>query len=77
MPLAVELGDAVGLRVVDRGEQDQRVRLVVAEGRDEAAQAVAQEVVAEVHDEGRAADELLRGQHRVGEARRACPGRCR
>ena len=67
MPLAVELGDAVGLGVVDRGEQDQRVGLVLAEGRDEAAQAVAQEVVAEVHDEGRAADELLRGEHRVGE----------
>ena len=31
-PLAVELGDAVGLGVVDRGEQDQRVGLV-ARGR--------------------------------------------
>ena len=69
-PLAVELGDAVGAGVVDRSEQDQRVGLGLAEGRDEAAQAVAQQVVAEVHDEGRAADELLGGQHRVGE-----PGR--
>ena len=68
--LAVQLGDPVGLRVVDRREEDQRVGLGLAEGRDEAAQAVAQQVVAEVHDEGRAADELLRGQHRVGE-----PGR--
>ena len=67
-PLVVELGDPVGLRVVDRGEQDQRVRLVGAEGGDEAAQAVAQEVVAEVHDEGRVADEVGRGEDRVGEA---------
>jgi hypothetical protein len=66
--LAVELGDTIGLRVVDGSEQDQRVRFHGTEGRDEAAQAVGEQVVAEVHDEGRAADELLRGEHRVGEA---------
>src|ERR1700733_5811759 len=44
------------------------MRLVGPEGGDEAAQAVAQEVVAEVHDEGRVADEVRRSEDRVGEA---------
>ena len=67
---AVELGDAVGAGIVDRGEQDQRLRLVCAEGLDQAGDAVAQQVVAEVHHERRSAEELLGGEHRVGE-----PGR--
>ena len=57
-------------RVGDLGEQDQRVGLGGAEGVDEVADPVAQQVVAEVHHERRVAEELLGGEHRVGEAQR-------
>ena len=67
-PVAVQLGDPIGLGIVNRREQDQRVGYVLAKGRDEAAQAVAEQVVAEIHDERRIAEKSLRGQHRVGEA---------
>ena len=69
-PLAVELGDAVVLGVEHLGEQDQRVGLVAAEGLDQPGDPVAEQVVAEVHDERGVADELLGGEHRVGEPER-------
>ena len=75
--LAVELGDAVAPRVGHRGQQDRGVGLVRAEGLDQLGDAVAQQVVAEVHDEGRAADRLLGREHGVGEARAARPARRR
>ena len=46
-----ELGDAVVLRVGHRRQQDQRVRLVLAEGRHEIGDPALQQVVAEIHHE--------------------------
>ena len=66
----LELGDAVVLRVVDRREQDQRARGVLAERLDEAVDPALQQVVAEVHHERRIAEERLGRQHRVGQAGR-------
>ena len=66
----VELGHAVVLGVGHGREQDQRVGLLRAEGVDQLGDAVAQQVVAQVHHERRVAEELLGGQHRVGEAER-------
>ena len=58
--VAVELGHAVVLGVADRREQDQRVGLLAAERLDQRGHAVAQQVVAEVHDERRVAEERPR-----------------
>ena len=66
----VELGDAVVLGVGHRRQQDQRVRLVLAEGRHEIGDAALQQVVAEVHHERARAEERLRRQHRVREPER-------
>ena len=66
--VAVELGDAVVLGVGDRRQQDQRVGRVGAERGDEVVDAALQQVVAQVHDERRVAQERLGGQHRVGQA---------
>ena len=66
--VAVELGDAVVLGVGHWRQQDQRVRLVGLEGGDEVVDAALQQVVAQVHDERRVAQERLGGQDRVGEA---------
>ena len=72
-----ELGHAVVLGVGHGGQQDLRVGRLLAELADQLGDAVAQQVVAEVHHEGRVAEELLGGQHRVGQARAARPARCR
>ena len=69
-PVAVELGDAVVLRVGHGREQDQRVGCAGAEGLDEVGDPALQEVVAEVHDERVAVEERLGGQHRVREPER-------
>ena len=66
----VELGHAVVLGVGHRGEQDQRVRLLGAEGVDQLDDAVAQQVVAQVHHERRVAQVGLGGQHGVRESER-------
>ena len=66
----VQLRHAVVLGVGHRREQDQRVRLVGAERVDEVDDAVAQQVVAEVHDERRVAQERLGGEQRVGQPER-------
>ena len=63
-----ELGHAVVLRVRHGREQDQRLRLVLAELLHELLHAALEQVVAEVHHERRAAQERLGGQHGVGEA---------
>ena len=65
-----ELGDAVVLRVGHRREQDQRVRLVLAEGRHQIGDPALQQVVAEVHHERALAEERLGGQHRVRQPQR-------
>ena len=67
-PAVLQLGHAVRLRVGHALEQDHRVAGPGAEAVDQLGDAVAQEVVAEVHDERRAGQELLGGQHGVGEA---------
>ena len=72
-----QLGDPVVLGIGDRREQDQRVGLVGAERRDEVLDPALQQVVAEVHDERRVAEERLGGQHRVGEAERRVLRGCR
>src|SRR5947207_244669 len=68
--VAGKLRHAVVLGVRDGREQDQRVWLRSPEGTDQIRDAVAQEVVAEVHHERIAAEELLGGQHRVREPER-------
>ena len=68
--IAVELGDAVVPRVVDLGEEEERVVVAAAEGVDELGDAVAKEVVAQVHDEGARAQRLLGGEDGVGETAR-------
>ena len=75
--VAVELGDAVVLRVRHRREQDQRVALAASEALDQLDDPALQEVVAEVHHERLIAEEGLGRQHGVGEAGRRRPGRCR
>ena len=72
--VAVQLGDAVGARVVDLREQDQRVGLRLAKGGHEAGDPLREQVVAQVHDEGRVAEEVLGGEHRVREAGRPVLG---
>ena len=57
--LAVELHDPELGRVGHSGEEDQRVGLRVAEGVDEIADPVAEQVVAEVHHERRLGEEFL------------------
>jgi hypothetical protein len=69
-PPVVELGHAVVLGVGHGRQQDEGVRLLGAEGRDEVDDAVAQKVVAQVHDEGRVAQEGLGGEDRVGQPER-------
>ena len=51
-------------------KQDHRVGRALTELVDEAGDAIAQEVVAEVHAEGAVADKLLGRQHRVGQTAR-------
>ena len=75
--VAVELGDAVVLRVGHGRQQDQRVGRARAEGLDELGDAALQEVVAEVHDERVAVEERLGRERRVREARAARPARRR
>ncbi len=66
----LQLGDAVRLRVGHALEQDHRVAGAGAEAVDQLRDAVAQQVVAEVHHEGRAVEVLLGLQHGVGQAER-------
>ena len=66
--VAVELGDAEVLGVGHRRQEDQRIGLVGLEGGDEVVDAALQQVVAQVHDERRVAQERLGGQDRVGQA---------
>ena len=68
--VAVELGDAVVLRIRHRREQDQRVALAASEALDQLDDPALQEVVAEVHHERLIAEEGLGRQHGVGEAGR-------
>ena len=66
----VELGDPELAGVVDVLQQDQRVGRLAAELVDESRDAVGEEVVAEVHDEGLAGEEVLGDQDGVCEAAR-------
>ena len=66
----VELGHAVVLRILHRGEEDEGVRRLVSERGHQIDDAVAQQVVAEVHDERRVAEKRLAREHRVREAER-------
>jgi hypothetical protein len=66
----VQLGDAVVLRIGHRREQDQGVGFLAPELIDEVDDAVAEQVVAQVHDERGVAEEWLRREHGVGEAER-------
>ena len=68
--VAVELGHAVVLGIVDGRQQDQRVGPARAEGLDEIGDPALQEVVAEVHDERLAVEVRLGGQRRVRQAAR-------
>ncbi len=65
---ARQLRNAVVLRIGDRCEQDERLRLVLAKRFDELDYPALEEVVAEVHHERILAEERLRGEHRVREA---------
>jgi hypothetical protein len=65
--IAVELGDAEVLGIGNRGEQDERVGAVGAEGGDEVVDPALQQVVAQVHDEGVDTQEGLGGEHRMGQ----------
>ena len=65
--VAVQLGHAVALGVGHGREQDQRVRALAAEAVHELHDPVAQEVVPQVHDERRRAEERLGREHRVRE----------
>ncbi len=60
--VAVELGDAVGGGIVDAGEQDQRVRLGAPEDLDQLHDPLAEQVVAQVHDERALPQEVLGGE---------------
>jgi hypothetical protein len=66
----LELGHSVVLGIGHRRQQDQRLGLLASEGGDEVDDAVSQEVVPQVHHEGRVAEEGLGGQDGVGEAER-------
>ena len=68
--LAIQLGDAVGGGIVDAREQDQGVGLGAAEDLDQVGDAVAEQVVAEVHDERALPQELLGREQGVGESER-------
>ena len=68
--VAVELGDAVALRVGDLLQEDERVRVVLLERPHERRDALLEQVVAEVHDERLVAEEGLADEHRVREAQR-------
>jgi hypothetical protein len=58
------------LGIRDGREQDQSVGARRAELLDQIDDPVAQQVVAQIHDEGRVAQERLGGEHRVGQAKR-------
>jgi len=75
--VAVQLGDAVALRVGHLLQQDQSVRTVGVEGLDEGRDALLQQVVAQVHDERVVAEVGLADEDRVGEAERRLLGQVR
>ena len=53
------------LRIGDLGEKDQRVGLRRAKGGHQVRDSALEQVVAEVHDKRRVAEELLRGESGV------------
>ena len=70
MSAGASSGDAEVLRVGHRREQDQGIRLVLAEGGHQIGDPTLQQIVAEVHHERALAEEQLGGQHRMGQAER-------
>ena len=67
---SLELGHPEMLRLGDASEQDERVRLHLREALHDGDDAVADEVVAEVHDERSSPEEVAGAQHGVRQAAR-------
>ena len=69
-PTALELGHPESLRFRHPGEQDHRVRRLAAEFVDQRGDAVADQVVTEIHDEAVVSQPFPGGEHRVSKAER-------